>query len=82
MSWLKGIAEATNLEEKTICLPHNIGFVDRRDPFAAIGLGIMESILCHSQTCLAGNDFQTFNNTSHNLGKNYHTVKKNPAQND
>jgi hypothetical protein len=68
--------KVTNLQEKAIRLPHNIGFVDCRYPFPAISLGIMESILCHSQTSLAGNDFQTFNNTSHNLEKNQHTMKR------
>ena len=56
--------------------------MDSRHSFAVIGLGIMESILCHSQTCLAGDDFQTFNNTSHNLENNQNRMKKNPAQNN
>lgn len=37
-----------DLKKKTICLPHNVGFMNGRHPFSTIGHSIVKSIFCNS----------------------------------
>lgn len=65
-----------DLKEKTICFLHDVGLMYSRYSLSSMGLSIVESILSNSQTCLTGDDLETFNNTSHHLSRNTETLNQ------
>ena len=57
------------LQEESIRLLHDVGFVNGRNTLPAMYLGVMESISCYSQTSRSGDDLDAFYHPAHHLRK-------------